>query len=90
MGLLLQEIRSMRKRKRREKSSRYLQCRNLSDFERLAKELLAEHRFYYYNYKAGEGITSLLTRIYFDQKLLIIPRVLSDLNEISLKTNFFG
>lgn len=68
----------------------YLQCRNVSDFERMSEQILPSHRFYYINYKAGRGITNELTRKYFDEHLLIIPRVLIDLDEISLKIRLFG
>ena len=72
------------------KENLYLQCRNLDDFERFAEQILPSHRFYYINYKAGRGITNQLTRIYFDQHLLIIPRVLRNLDDISLKIRLFG
>lgn len=51
---------------------------------------MKKHRFYYYDYKAGQGHTFKAVRNYFDKKLQIIPRVLIDVTEISLKTNLFG
>ncbi len=48
------------------------------------------HRFYYYDYKAGQGHTYKACRHYFDQQLRIIPRVLIDVSGISLKTTIFG
>jgi isopentenyl diphosphate isomerase/L-lactate dehydrogenase-like FMN-dependent dehydrogenase len=62
----------------------------LFDFEESAKKLLLFHRFYYYNYKAGQGHTYQACRDYFDQQLRIMPRVLIDVTEISLKTTIFG
>lgn len=67
-----------------------MKCKCLSDFEELAKKILLPHRFYYYNYKAGQGHTYQQTRNYFDQKLRIIPRVLIDVTHISLKTTILG
>jgi isopentenyl diphosphate isomerase/L-lactate dehydrogenase-like FMN-dependent dehydrogenase len=48
------------------------------------------HRFYYYNYKAGRGLTYQACRDYFDKQLRIMPRVLIDVTQISLKTTIFG
>lgn len=48
------------------------------------------HRFYYYNYKAGQGLTYQACREYFDRQLRILPRVLIDVTNISLKTTIFG
>lgn len=62
----------------------------MSDFEELARILMISHRFYYYNYKAGQGLTYEACRNYFNHKLRILPRVLIDVTEISLKTSFFG
>ncbi len=48
------------------------------------------HRFYYYAYKAGEGLTYEACRDYFNKKLRIMPRALIDVTDISLKTTIFG
>ncbi|CAF1387455.1 unnamed protein product [Rotaria sp. Silwood1] len=68
----------------------YLKCRSLSDFEELAKKLMMPHRFYYYDYKAGQEYTYQTYRHYFDKQLRIMPRVLMNVSEISLKTTIFG
>ena len=39
------------------------------------------HRFYYYNYKAGQGHTYQACRDYFDKQLRILPRILIDVTE---------
>ncbi|CAF1480545.1 unnamed protein product [Rotaria sordida] len=51
---------------------------------------MMSHRFYYYDYKAGQGHTYQACRHYFDKQLRIMPRVLMDVSEISLKTTIFG
>jgi isopentenyl diphosphate isomerase/L-lactate dehydrogenase-like FMN-dependent dehydrogenase len=51
---------------------------------------MLSHRFYYYNYKAGQGLTCQACRDYFDKQLRILPRVLIDVTNISLKTTIFG
>lgn len=51
---------------------------------------MKSHRFYYYNYKAGQGLTYEACRNYFNNKLRILPRVLIDVTQISLKTTLFG
>jgi isopentenyl diphosphate isomerase/L-lactate dehydrogenase-like FMN-dependent dehydrogenase len=48
------------------------------------------HRFYYYDYKAGEGHTYEACRDYFNKELRILPRVLIDVSQISLKTTILG
>jgi isopentenyl diphosphate isomerase/L-lactate dehydrogenase-like FMN-dependent dehydrogenase len=48
------------------------------------------HRFYYFNYKAGEGHTYQACRDYFNKRLRIMPRALIDVTNISLKTTIFG
>ncbi|CAF1300721.1 unnamed protein product, partial [Didymodactylos carnosus] len=68
----------------------YLKCTSLADFELLAKQLMMAHRYYYYDYKAGEGQTYQACRDYFTKQLRIIPRVLTNVSEISLKTTIFG
>jgi len=89
--LFLRTFSSLKRRKSFEKRTEYLQCRNLFDFERISKELLPFHRFYYYNYQSGRGITSKLSRIYFDEHLLIVPRVLIDqFDDVSLQIRLFG
>ncbi|CAF3725476.1 unnamed protein product [Adineta steineri] len=88
---ILNSIRQKKKRKQiEEKKNEYLKCKSLNEFEELAKKLMKSHRFYYYDYKAGEGHTYKACRDYFDKKLRILPRVLIDVNEISLKTKIFG
>ena len=67
-----------------------MECKSLIDFENLAKKLMKSHRFYYYDYKAGQGLTYEAARYYFDKQLRIIPRVLIDVSQISLKTTLFG
>jgi isopentenyl diphosphate isomerase/L-lactate dehydrogenase-like FMN-dependent dehydrogenase len=49
-----------------------------------------EHRFYYYDYKAGQGLTYQACREYFNKQLRIMPRALIDVTDISLKTTIFG
>ncbi|CAF4182248.1 unnamed protein product, partial [Rotaria sordida] len=39
------------------RKNEYLKCKTLSDFEELAKKSVMPHRFYYYDYKAGQGHT---------------------------------
>ncbi|CAF1095053.1 unnamed protein product [Adineta steineri] len=51
---------------------------------------MKSHRFYYYNYKTGQGHTYQACRDYFDKHLTILPRVLIDVTQISLKTTIFG
>jgi isopentenyl diphosphate isomerase/L-lactate dehydrogenase-like FMN-dependent dehydrogenase len=51
---------------------------------------MMSHRFYYYNYKTGQGHTYQACRDYFDNQLRILPRVLIDVTQISLKTTIFG
>ena len=98
-GLVLREIQTIRRRGRGRGRgdgggemvrSFHLQCRSVDDFERLAETILPSHRFFYYSYKAGRGITNKLTRRYFDEELLIIPRVLIHLPEVSLRVTLFG
>ena len=48
------------------------------------------HRFHYYDYKAGQGHTYQASRNYFDKQLRIMPRVLIDVTDISLKTTILG
>ena len=48
------------------------------------------HRFCYYNYKVDQGHTYQAYRDYFDKQLRILPRILIDVTEISLKTTIFG
>jgi hypothetical protein len=48
------------------------------------------HRFYYYHFKTGEGHTYKASRHYLDKELRILPRVLIDVSQISLKTIIFG
>ncbi|CAF1462417.1 unnamed protein product [Adineta ricciae] len=79
-----------KKQKDDEQKNQYLKCRSLSDFENLAKQRLKSHRFHYYDYKAGQGHTYQACRTYFDKQLRIIPRVLINVEEISLKTTIFG
>ncbi|CAF3491846.1 unnamed protein product [Rotaria sp. Silwood1] len=79
-----------RKKKDEERKTEYLKCKSLSDFEELAKKSMMPHRFYYYDYKAGQGHTYQACRHYFDKQLRIMPRVLMDVSEISLKTTIFG
>jgi isopentenyl diphosphate isomerase/L-lactate dehydrogenase-like FMN-dependent dehydrogenase len=67
-----------------------LKCTSLFDFEELAKKSMMPHRFYYYNYKSGQGLTYQACRDYFDKQLRIMPRVLIDVTQISLKTTLFG
>ena len=68
----------------------WLKCKSLSDFEQLAKKLMMKHRFYYYDFKAGQGHTYQACRDYYDKQLRIMPRVLSDVTNVSLKTTIFG
>lgn len=51
---------------------------------------MKSHRFYYYDFKAGRGITYQAVRDYFDKQLQIIPRVLINVTDVSLKTNILG
>lgn len=78
------------KKNQREQETLYLKCQSVSDFEELARVLMKSHRFYYYNYKAGQGLTYEACRNYFNNKLRILPRVLIDVTQISLKTTLFG
>ena len=48
------------------------------------------HRYYYYDYRAGQGHTALACRDYFDRQLRLLPRVLMNVTDISLKTTIFG
>ncbi|CAF3980454.1 unnamed protein product [Rotaria sordida] len=68
----------------------YLECHSLDDFENLAKETLLPHRFNYFNYQAGYGCTYQASREYFNRHLKIIPKVLTDVSEMSLQTTIFG
>ncbi|CAF3974851.1 unnamed protein product [Rotaria sordida] len=81
-----------RKRKRQDekRKNEYLKCKTLSDFEELARKSMMPRRFYYYDYKADQGHTYQACRHYFDKQLRIMPRVLIDVSEISLKTTIFG
>ncbi|CAF3182748.1 unnamed protein product [Rotaria sp. Silwood2] len=79
-----------KKKQDEEQKKEYLKCKSLFDIEELAKKLMKTHRFYYYDYKAGQGHTYQASRDYFDKQLNIIPRVLIDVTQISLKTNIFG
>ncbi|CAF3634063.1 unnamed protein product [Rotaria sp. Silwood1] len=79
-----------KKKQNEEQKKEYLKCRSLFDIEQLAKKLMKTHRFYYYDYKAGQGYTYQASRDYFDKQLQILPRVLIDVTQISLKTNIFG
>lgn len=94
-GLVVRELQATRQRRRRGKGgergrSLHLRCRTVDDFERFAEQILPAHRFFYYSYKAGRGVTSRLTRRYFDEELLIIPRVLVELADVSLRVRLFG
>ncbi|CAF4210482.1 unnamed protein product [Rotaria sordida] len=82
--------RKKRKKQNEKRKNEYLQCKTLSDFEELAKKSMMPHRFYYYDYKAGQGHTYQACRHYFDKQLRIMPRVLMDVSEISLKTSILG
>ncbi|CAF1120426.1 unnamed protein product [Didymodactylos carnosus] len=75
---------------REERTNGYLQCQSLDDFELLAKTLLPSHRFNYYKYQAGYGCTYQACREYFNRHLRIIPKVLTDVSQISLQTTIFG
>ncbi|CAF4015281.1 unnamed protein product [Rotaria sordida] len=75
--------RKKRKKQDEKRKNEYLQCKTLSDFEELAKKSMMPHRFYYYDYKAGQGHTYQACRHYFDKQLRIMPRVLMDVSEIS-------
>ncbi|CAF3606549.1 unnamed protein product [Rotaria sp. Silwood1] len=55
-----------------------------------AKEILLPHRFNYFHYQAGYGYTYQASREYFNRHLKIIPKVLTDVSEISLQTTIFG
>ncbi|CAF1243064.1 unnamed protein product [Rotaria sordida] len=45
------------RKKRKKRKNEYLKCKTLFDFEELAKKSMMSHRFYYYDYKAGQGHT---------------------------------
>ncbi|CAF1039249.1 unnamed protein product, partial [Rotaria sordida] len=79
-----------KKKQDEEQKKEYLKCKSIFDIEKLAKKLMKPHRFYYYDYKAGQGHTYQATRDYFDKQLKILPRVLIDVTQVSLKTNIFG
>jgi isopentenyl diphosphate isomerase/L-lactate dehydrogenase-like FMN-dependent dehydrogenase len=51
---------------------------------------MMSHRFYYYDHKSGQGLTYQACRDYFDKQLRILPRVLIDVTNISLKTTILG
>ncbi|CAF3008901.1 unnamed protein product [Rotaria sp. Silwood2] len=67
----------------------YLECRSLDDFEHLAKKILLPHRFNYFSYQVGYGCTYQASREYFNRRLRIVPRALTDVSEISLQTTIF-
>ena len=48
------------------------------------------HRFHYYDFRAGEGHTYQACRDYFNKNLLILPRILIDVTQISLQTTVLG
>ncbi|CAF1092211.1 unnamed protein product [Didymodactylos carnosus] len=75
---------------REERTSGYLQCQSLDDFELLAKKLLPSHRFNYFKYQAGYGCTYQACREYFNRHFRIISKVLTDVSQISLQTTIFG
>ncbi|CAF1310912.1 unnamed protein product [Rotaria sordida] len=74
----------------KKRTSGYLECHSLDDFENLAKEILLPHRFNYFNYQVGYGCTYQTSREYFNRHLKIIPKVLTDVSEMSLQTTIFG
>ncbi len=90
--VLINYLRQKKKKKKQdeERVRAYLKCNSLFDFEESAKKILLPHRFYYFNYKAGQGHTYLACRDYFDKQLRIIPRVLIDVTQVSLQTTIFG
>ncbi|CAF4947315.1 unnamed protein product, partial [Rotaria sp. Silwood1] len=91
LAIILVYFQQQKKKKSdEEQKNEYLKCKSLFDFEELAKKLLMPHRFYYFNYKAGQGHTYQACRDYFDKRLRIMTRILIDVRQISLKTNIFG
>ncbi|UJR19991.1 hypothetical protein I4U23_023125 [Adineta vaga] len=88
--ILFQYFKEKKKKQDEERKNQYLKCQSLFDFEELAKKLLKSHRFHYYDYKAGQGLTYQACRNYFDKQLRIIPRVLINVEDISIKTTILG
>ncbi|CAF1224277.1 unnamed protein product [Rotaria sordida] len=56
--ILLNYFQQRKRKKQDEKrKNEYLKCKTLSDFEELAKKSMMSHRFYYFDYKTGQGHT---------------------------------
>ncbi|CAM4907565.1 unnamed protein product [Rotaria socialis] len=83
-------LQQKKKKLEKEQKEAYLKCKTLFEFEALAKQLMKPHRFYYYDYKAGQGHTFQASRDYYNKQLKIIPRVLMHVTNVSIKTTIFG
>lgn len=51
---------------------------------------MKEYCFNYYDYKCNQGLTFQACRDYFNRELRIMPRVLIDVTNTSLKTTILG